>query len=226
MLTADFLEHPVSRVIWDWNGTLFNDAWLCMDVMNGLLREHDLPLLTLDRYQRVFDFPVIEYYRRLGFDFERTTFEEVGTAFIREYERRRLECDLHDGGRHALHCLRQAGIPQTVLSAYKLGTLESLLNHFEIRSFFEQVIGSDDHYAGGKLEKALQWVKEQAEAPEHMLLIGDTTHDAEVAAAMGAQCVLLEGGNQHAERLRVCNAPLFRSLRNLVDRWLVPEWEE
>ncbi len=225
MLTADFLKHPVSRVIWDWNGTLFNDAWLCMDVMNGLLRAHNLPLLTLERYQRVFDFPVIEYYRQLGFDFERTTFEEVGTAFIREYERRRLECDLHDGASQALHCLRQAGIPQTVLSAYKLGTLESLLNHFEIRSFFEQVTGSDDHYAGGKLGKALQWAKDQPESPEHMLLIGDTTHDAEVASALGAQCVLLEGGNQHADLLCTCGAPLFRSLRDLVDRWLVPEWE-
>ena len=225
MLKADFLRYPVSRVVWDWNGTLFNDAWLCMDVMNGLLRDHGLPLLTLDRYQRIFDFPVIEYYERLGFDFRRTSFEEVGTAFIREYERRRLECDLHEGARQALNCLRQAAIPQTVLSAYEHTTLESLLNHFEIHSFFEQVMGNDDHYAGGKREKALAWVRAIDEPAVEMLLIGDTIHDAEVAAAMGAQCVLLAGGNQHVERLQACGVPLFHSLRDLLDRWLIPEWE-
>ena len=32
-----------AHVIWDWNGTLLDDAWLCVDVMNGVLRAHDLP---------------------------------------------------------------------------------------------------------------------------------------------------------------------------------------
>jgi len=60
-------------------------------------------------------------------------------------------------------------------------------------------------------------------SPEEILLIGDTRHDAEVASAMGAQCVLLAGGNQHVERLQSCGVPLFQSLRDLVDRWLIPE---
>ena len=25
------------HVIWDWNGTLLDDAWLCVEVLNGLL---------------------------------------------------------------------------------------------------------------------------------------------------------------------------------------------
>ncbi len=220
MLKADFLEAPVSRVVWDWNGTLFNDAWLCMDVMNGLLREHELPLLTLERYQRVFDFPVVDYYRRLGFDLERHSFEALGTAFIKEYERRRLECDLHDGALQALTSLARAGVPQSVLSAYEHSTLVSLLRHFEIYGFFDHVTGSDDHYAAGKIDKALMWMRKANCSPKDILLIGDTAHDAEVAAAMGAQCVLLAGGNQHEDRLRECGRPLFPSLRVLADRWL------
>lgn len=218
MIRLADLKHPVARVVWDWNGTLFNDAWLCMDVMNELLRTHQLPLLTLDRYQRLFDFPVIEYYRRLGFDFAQTPFEEVGTAFIRRYEERRLECDLHDGAWTALRALAAAGIPQTVLSAYEQNTLESLLSHFLVRDFFEQVTGNDDHYAAGKIEKGLAWIAAQQVDPRHVLLIGDTLHDASVAAAMGAQCVLLAGGNQDVDRLQQCGVPLYASLREWVDR--------
>lgn len=213
------LDAPVRRVIWDWNGTLFNDAWLCMDVMNSLLSEHQLPLLTLDRYQRLFDFPVIDYYRRLGFDFEAAPFETVGSEFIRRYENRRLECDLHDGAMQLLEHFREQGIPQTVLSAYEQTTLLSLLRHFDIDHFFDEIIGNDDHYAAGKEEKALAWIARLNEPPESALLIGDTLHDADVAASMGVQCVLVAGGNQHEDRLRSRAVPLFDSLRKLADSW-------
>lgn len=217
------LDTPVRRVIWDWNGTLFNDAWLCMDVMNGLLNEHRLPLLTLDRYQRLFDFPVIEYYRKLGFDFEQSSFEEVGTEFIRRYEERRLECDLHDGALHLLRFFRAQNLPQTVLSAYEHNTLISLLKHFEIESFFEDITGNDDHYAAGKLEKGMAWIGQLNEPARNAVLIGDTLHDADVATAMGVQCVLVAGGNQHVDRLRERDVPLFESLRSVADECIAGE---
>lgn len=220
MKNTVFSNDPIEHVVWDWNGTLFNDAWLCMDVMNGLLREHALPLLTLERYQRIFDFPVIEYYRRLGFDFERHTFEELGTAFIRGYEERRLECDLHDGALALLDALRDAGITQTVLSAYEHRTLVSLLTHFGIIDYFEEVIGIDDHYAGGKADKGRAWIARTQTAPARILLIGDTLHDVEVAQVMGVRCVLVAGGNQHRDRLAETGVPLFGSLRELTDSWL------
>ena len=30
---------PIRHIFWDWNGTLLDDAWLCRDVMNGILPE-------------------------------------------------------------------------------------------------------------------------------------------------------------------------------------------
>lgn len=215
-----FLKYPVRHIVWDWNGTLLNDAWLCMDVMNGMLAARGLPLLTLAEYQRVFDFPVIDYYRRIGFDFEKEPFEQIGTEFIQAYEGRRLECDLHDGARQALTFFQQAGLPQTVLSAHEQNALKSLLTHFDLSSFFEQVTGNSDHYASGKLEDGVRWIQDAGAVPREVLLIGDTRHDAEVAAAMGAQCVLLEGGNQDRARLAECGVPLFPSLRALLDEWL------
>lgn len=219
----NFLEKPVRHIVWDWNGTLFNDAWLCMDVMNGLLEQHALPLLTLERYQQVFDFPVIEYYRRLGFDFEKHTFEEVGTAFIHAYEKRRLECDLHEGARQALKWFSQQGLTQHVLSAYEKSTLNTLLLHFGIHDYFEDIIGNDDHYANGKEQKGVAWMVRRNDNPDAYLLIGDTVHDATVARAMGAQCVLIEGGNQHADKLASCGVPLYPSLRSFLDKVLGSE---
>ena len=36
-------------------------------------------------------------------------------------------------------------------------------------------------------------------------MIGDTDHDAEVAAAMGVDCVLVASGHQNRNKLETCN---------------------
>ena len=51
-------------VVWDWNGTLFDDVALCIQVMNGMLEKRGLPRLAgPEQYRQVFTFPVEEYYK-------------------------------------------------------------------------------------------------------------------------------------------------------------------
>ena len=87
------------HLIWDWNGTLLDDAWLCREIMNGQLRRRSLPVLSQKKYEEIFDFPVEKYYRALGFDWGRESFQEAGTEFIVEYEQRKKECSLQPGCR-------------------------------------------------------------------------------------------------------------------------------
>ena len=82
------------HIIWDWNGTLLDDAKLCVDIMNVVLSRRNMPVISLRQYQELFDFPVVDYYVKLGFDFEKESFEIVGTEFIDYYEERRHEANL------------------------------------------------------------------------------------------------------------------------------------
>ena len=54
------------HIIWDWNGTIFCDVDLGIEIMNGLLRQRGLPLLTRLSYRDQFTIPVKDYYARLG----------------------------------------------------------------------------------------------------------------------------------------------------------------
>lgn len=213
---------PLAHVIWDWNGTLLDDTWLCIDVMNGLLAERGLPALTLERYHEVFDFPVVEYYRRLGFDFARDPFEIVGAEFIRRYELRRHEARLHGAALDTLRALRGAGLTQSVLSAYRHDTLEELLLHFELRPFFSGVLGSDNVYAHGKLEQGRRWMAQLGLDPSAVLLVGDTTHDFEVAEAIRCRCVLIANGYHPRVKLQRCRAPVLEDLATLPAHLLAP----
>jgi phosphoglycolate phosphatase len=213
---APRLPAPCRHVVWDWNGTLFDDAWLCVEVMDGLLRARGLPGLTAARYASLFDFPVRDYYVRLGFDFARDPFEAVGAEFIRLYEGRRLECGLQAGAREAIEAVRAAGVGQSVLSAYRHDTLGELLRHFGLRDRFDHVVGGDDIYAFGKREQGIALLRRIGVPAADVLVVGDTVHDAEVAAAMGAGCVLVPCGHQTRARLAATGARVVDSLHDLL----------
>ena len=206
----------VRYVIWDWNGTLLDDAWLCREIMNGQLRKRGLPTLSAERYEAIFDFPVEGYYRKVGFDWKKESFEEAGTEFIVEYERRKTECRLQIGARELLQQLESVGYSQAVLSAYSHGSLETFLGHFGVRSHFRSVAGSRNHYAEGKVEDGLRMLQELHVSPSETLLIGDTTHDAEVARAMGVGCVLIPSGHNSRDRLDRCGVEVVAGLGDLA----------
>lgn len=204
------------HIIWDWNGTLLDDAWLCREIMNGQLRKRGLPVISRERYETVFDFPVERYYRTVGFDWAKESFAEAGTEFILEYEKRKKECRLQAGAKALLQRVEQMGISQAVLSAYAHPTLVEFLGHFGVQGHFRSVAGNRDHYAAGKVEQGLEMLEELHVRPQETVLIGDTTHDAEVARAMGVDCLLIPCGHNSRERLERCGFPLVAGLGDLL----------
>ena len=203
------------HLIWDWNGTLLDDAWLCREIMNGQLQRRGLPTLSAERYEEIFDFPVERYYRAVGFDWSRESFQEAGTEFIVEYEKRKKECSLQPGVSDLLAKISRGGWSQAVLSAYSHPTLEEFLTHFGVRGHFRSVAGSRDHYAVGKVQHGMKMLEELHVAPRETLLIGDTTHDAEVARAMGVDCVLVPCGHNSRARLEAAGVALVDTLATL-----------
>ena len=42
------------HIIWDWNGTLLDDAWLFVDIMNGVLENRNMDTITVKKYRKIF----------------------------------------------------------------------------------------------------------------------------------------------------------------------------
>ena len=60
-------------------------------------------------------------------------------------------------------------------------------------------------------------MREIGVAPDEVMLVGDTLHDAEVAHAMGAACVLLPSGHQHRLRLATAEVEIVTDLPQIAD---------
>ena len=200
------------HIIWDWNGTLVDDAWLCVDIMDGMLKARSMQQLSMDRYQRLFDFPVIDYYRRLGFDFEKEPFTVSGSEFIANYNARFHEPELHLGVVQLLDYVESTGLTQSILSAGKQEYVNDWITHHHLKKYFIKILGIDNHYASGKTDIGKNWVLEMEYSPEEVLMVGDTIHDLEVANAMGIKCVLIAQGHTNYSRLQKTGAPVFNDL--------------
>lgn len=206
-----------NHIIWDWNGTLFNDVELCANVMNLLLTQESLPNISIKKYKEIFTFPVIEYYKIAGHTFERNSFEVLGKQFMDEYETRKYTCDLFIGAREILNELLSRKIIQHLLSAYEQKSLNNILKHFAIDNYFTNVVGLDNIYAGGKshLAKKLAMKIRSNGSAGNILLIGDTIHDFEVAEEINSDCILISHGHQDEERLLKLGIPVAKDFQEL-----------
>jgi phosphoglycolate phosphatase len=204
------------HIIFDWNGTLLNDLWLAVEVIDNMLVKRGLEGMTIERYCEVFDFPVKDYYQNIGFDFEKESFEIVGSEFIHEYDKRQYECQLQPEGAELIKKLHHENYHLSVLSAREQSMLEQNLKHYKIDSYFPVISGLKDHYAHSKLDNGLILIEEAHVAASETLLIGDTLHDAEVAREMGVDCVLIASGHQAIHRLQKANIPIYHSIQELI----------
>jgi phosphoglycolate phosphatase len=209
------MERKYNTVIWDWNGTLINDRWLAIEVMNKLLLERGIPELTTEKYLEIFDFPVKDYYQTAGFDFEKEPFEVVGTEFIVNYNARIHECEMQAHAHESLKELKNNKIKQFVLSARGHKELEKEFKHYKIEDFFESFSGLSNHYANGKTELGHQLIEKHKINKNETVLIGDTVHDYEVAESLGIDCILVEGGHHSFERLNKCGTTVIQNLSEL-----------
>ncbi len=204
------------HIIWDWNGTLIDDIWLVVEIMNKMLKKRSLPEIDLNKYREIFDFPVTKYYLKLGFDFSLEPFEELTVEFISEYYERFNECKLFDSAEEVLKEISDMGISQSILSASKEDTLTEKIKHYGIDKYFCRILGLDNHYAESKVDRGKKWIAELNLRPKEVLLIGDTAHDYDVSEHMGCDCLLIANGHYSYKRLVKPGVDVVRSLKEIT----------
>lgn len=207
---------PWTYVLWDWNGTLLDDVQAAVDVDNEIFPRFGLPPLgNVADYHRVFRFPVREYYRDLGVTDE--IFHDVAQAWSQGYIEKSKACALHDHARESLEAFQKAGLHQVILSASNQEHLHEQIARFPIGGYFEAALGLNHIYATSKVQLAKDFLKAHGVDPKQAVFLGDTLHDAEVAEAIGCDCLLIEGGHQPRTTLLKAKVPVLNGLKEAAE---------
>ncbi len=203
-------------LIWDWNGTILNDAELCLEIENELLSERGMPKISREWYLEHFSFPIRAYYEKMGYTFERESFESISEIFMARYRARYGSCPLREGVIGVLKTAGDRGVRQTLLSLTQQDDLFEQASRFGTAQYFTEMLGQDDILGHSKVERAKEYMARNGIDPSDALFIGDTDHDAEVADAVGCRCALLCGGHQAKEVLLRCGVPVYDSAKALA----------
>ncbi len=201
-----------THVVWDWNGTLFDDIDFSIECVNSLLKKYGLNTLTREKYYEVFGFPISDYYKRVGFDFNKTPYDVLAKEYMDKYMPGSYFCPLREGAQAAIDKLNSMGCKNIVLSASKKDYLLSQMKHTGIKNI-DAVYGIGNIHAAGKQELASRVRKEYKDAK--MLFIGDTPHDMLAAKAANADWVFVSGGHKAADELKKYGA-VFDHLAEVV----------
>lgn len=187
-------------IFWDFNGTVLDDAKLCFDILNEMLKEEKRQTVTFEEYLMIFDFPVESYYAKV-YDLKKTSFVELAHRFVERYMPKSLSLNLHEGVIEAIHQAKVKGYRNILLSASEVNNLKMQLKHYKIDHLFDGILGTSNVYAKSKIEVGLNYIKQHNIDPRQCLMIGDTLHDAEVAETLGMDIIIYTKGHQHPSRL-------------------------
>lgn len=201
----------MKHIIWDFNGTLLNDAQLSVDADNAVFAQLGLPPITLDTYRRHMTMPVRDFYAALGVDLNVYTYDTISRLWLDVFNAGALDAGLVPGMLDVVRRLHAAGRSQSVLSASYEPSLRAQCDALGLTPYMRAVDGLENENAERKTAIGLRQLARLGLRGGDTVLVGDIASDAELAGALGASCVLVPWGHNSLDRLTACGCPVART---------------
>ncbi|MGH9896211.1 MAG: HAD family hydrolase, partial [bacterium] len=189
------------HIVWDWNGTLFDDLEVVVECVNQGLAIFGGGPIDLDGYRSHYTRPVKSFYDKL-LRRELTTegWDEIDRVFHDSYRQALTNARLTADARDALDRAAGAGHTQSLLSMFPHPDLVPLVKRLGIEAYFDRIDGLAEGSPGDRKAEYLEGhlrLLTAGEDPAQVVVIGDTPDDATAAQHVGARSILYDGGSHH-----------------------------
>lgn len=210
-------------IVWDWDGTIVDSVGAVTDAIVGAAADLGLPTPPRERARWVIGLGLLEAIRHAVPSIRR---EQV-PAFVDRYRvhflRRDGELPVFSGIAELLRGLDASGVPLAVATGKSRAGLNRALAQTGLGPRFVATRCADE----GAPKPDPWMLRDLAESlgtePSRMVMIGDTTHDLEMARAAGTSAVAVLYGAHDADALRAaCPDAAVASVAVLAD-WLADQ---
>lgn len=184
---------PHAQIVFDWNGTILDDAERTLAALNAVLADLDRDQLDDPAFRRAFGLPLEAMLADLGLSHDEI--DPAVTAWYTGIEAR--EAPLSPGAAETIHALWERGRPAGIISAASVTSVErdaSRLGIGDKLAFLRPAAASK--------EAALREVI----ATDALVYVGDSEYDMTEAIAAGAIPVGYAGGYRPIEALLAAGA--------------------
>lgn len=205
-----------SAVIWDWNGTLLDDAPASLAAVNHIFSGMGIPRITESQYKEALDTPISKFYERF-LDLRKVDTDLLSKQFYDYLELHENEIGLQPGAKETLRRLNEEGTKQYILSAAWNDDILPLLEKYGVGEYIDGVFGACDREIGSKRERAVEMAAKYSFGGKTACLVGDTYHDFECAKAINADCLLISCGHQNVEKILRSGLPVYSTFAEMSE---------
>jgi phosphoglycolate phosphatase len=208
-------------IVFDWDGTLFDSTALivrciqnaCVDV--GAQRPSDVDAAY------VIGLGLADALRHVAPGLPEERYPALGARYRHHYFASQHELSLFPGTIEMLHALKTRHHWLGVATGKGRRGLDDALAHAQLQGVFDATRTADETASKPDPRMLLELMREFGAEPERTLMIGDTTHDLQLAANAGTASVAVSFG-AHEHEFFAGFAPLHvaHSTRELHD-WLL-----
>lgn len=184
-----------THIFWDWNGTLINDALISLKALNIMHAKRGLKEITIDYFRTLEHTPLYGLFKKL-FSMNMADFDSFEKEYSSLYNSLSAEMNLNEGAKEKLAEYKNTGIKQVILTSTWTSSVEEFTASLEVRNYFEAILGANSLEEGNKIERAGKYMERNNIGKKEIVLIGDSTHDVEVARELGIECFLTSSGYQ------------------------------
>jgi phosphoglycolate phosphatase len=191
-----------SLIVFDWDGTLLDSAGGIVECIQQAARDLRLPVPARETASHVIGLGLHESLRTAVPTLPEDQYREFAEAYRRHFLARQGSMALFPGVRELLQDLHAAGYRLAVATGKSRRGLEHALDSTALRRYFAASRCADETNPKPHPAMLLELMAHFAAAPGQALMIGDTSHDLEMARSAGVDAVAVTYGAHPGDALR------------------------
>ncbi|MDR1276360.1 MAG: HAD-IA family hydrolase [Candidatus Accumulibacter sp.] len=196
-------------LVFDWDGTLFDSTGAIASALQAACRALSIPEPSDEQARQGIGLGLIEALRHSIPDLSERHYPELLDRFGVEYRRRESTLGLYEGIPELIERLHASGATLCVATGKSRRGLDRVLASTGLGRFFSASRCADECFSKPHPQMLLELIDACFVSPETTLMIGDTTHDLQMAINAGARALAVSYGAHSAEQLNALN-PLAR----------------
>lgn len=207
-------------IVFDWDGTLFDSTALIARCIQAACADVGAPVPSDHDASYVIGMGLVEALQHAAPDLPRERYKALGDRYRHHYFARQHEIVLFAGTLDMLQALKARNHWLGVATGKSRRGLDEALNTVQLKGMFDATRTADETASKPDPQMLLELMSEFGVAPERTLMIGDTTHDLQLAANAGAAAIGVSyGAHDHESFAGFATRHVAHSVAELHD-WL------
>lgn len=207
-------------IVFDWDGTLMDSTSTIVRCIQAAARDLGLPIPDKSAASYVIGLGLQDAMQAAIPDVDPKYYPRIVERYRHHYLGQDQDLSLFEGVREMLDDLSQQGYFLAVATGKSRVGLNRALNTTRLLTVFDATRCADETFSKPHPAMLQELTRELGQEMQRTLMIGDTTHDLQMAINAGVSSVAVEFGAHPVEQLHPLNPLFCASSIRVLHQWL------